>query len=77
MNKFAIGIIKSYQFILSPMMGGQCRFYPSCSHYAIDAFKHHHFFKACYLTLYRLGRCQPFCCGGVDPIPTKSSRGHS
>lgn len=52
-------------------MGNQCRFYPTCSCYAIDAFTHYQFFKATYLTLNRLWRCQPFYQGGLDPVPCK------
>lgn len=51
------------------MMQNRCRFYPSCSAYALEAFQTYGFFKAFYLTIKRLLRCQPLCKGGVDPLP--------
>ena len=72
-SKLIIVLIKLYQKILSPIMGNQCRFYPTCSHYALDAFQEYHFFKAGFLTLKRLWRCQPYYAGGFDPIPNHSS----
>lgn len=64
--------IKAYQSIISPWLMPRCRFYPSCSHYMLDAFKQHHWFKASCLTVYRLLRCQPFSRGGYDPVPSST-----
>jgi len=50
-------------------MANRCRFYPSCSEYALQAFEEYSFFRAFYLTCYRLIRCQPLCKAGVDPLP--------
>lgn len=70
-----VGLLRGYQRLVSPLLvaifGPQagCRFSPSCSQYAIECFQLHPFFRALLLTLKRLGRCQPFCPGGFDPVP--------
>ena len=64
-----IFLIKVYRLILSPWIGNQCRFYPSCSHYAEDAIRSHGALKGCFLTLRRLGKCHPWHEGGCDPVP--------
>jgi uncharacterized protein len=69
MAKLLIGLIKVYQWCFSPFLGNNCRFYPSCSHYAIEALKKYGVFKGGYLTMSRLGRCHPWCDGGHDPVP--------
>jgi len=68
-NRAAIGALRAYQCTLGPVMGGQCRFAPTCSQYAIDAFRRHGFFRASWLTVRRLLRCHPWCEGGNDPVP--------
>jgi len=69
MAKLLIGLIRLYQLCLSPFVGSSCRFYPSCSHYGIEAIKKHGAIKGSYLTVLRLGRCHPWCDGGHDPVP--------
>ncbi|MBV8801428.1 MAG: membrane protein insertion efficiency factor YidD [Gammaproteobacteria bacterium] len=64
-------IIKTYQYFLSPLLGKRCRFYPSCSCYAIDAMNTLGLFYGCYLTLLRILRCHPWNQGGFDPIPER------
>lgn len=64
----AIKCLKAYQLILSPWIGNQCRFTPSCSHYAIDAYTHFGFIKASWLTIKRLIKCNPWHEGGIDEI---------
>ncbi|MGL1904248.1 MAG: membrane protein insertion efficiency factor YidD [Fibrobacterales bacterium] len=71
MKFIAIYIVKIYQYTLSPLLGPRCRFEPSCSHYSIEAFKTHGFFKGIKLTLFRIIRCHPFTKGGFDPVPSK------
>jgi len=61
-------IIRGYQQLLSPLLGNHCRFTPSCSSYALEAFQTKTFFKAFYLTLRRLSKCHPFHAGGYDPV---------
>lgn len=64
-----IGLIRMYQWTISPLLPNCCRFEPSCSHYAIEALRVHGFWRGCSLSLWRLLRCQPFCKGGRDPVP--------
>ncbi len=69
------GPIRLYRLTLSPILGRQCRFQPTCSHYALDAYHTHGPFGGTRLTLWRLLRCQPFCRGGYDPVPPFEPRG--
>ncbi len=64
-------LIRVYQYTLGPLLGGRCRFYPSCSEYAIDAFTIHGALKGAWLTLRRLSRCHPLGGHGVDPVPPR------
>lgn len=64
-----LGVVKGYRLLLSPWLGSSCRFEPSCSVYAIGALERHGALAGSYLTLKRLGRCQPWCAGGCDPVP--------
>jgi len=61
--------VRGYQVVLGPVMGGQCRFTPSCSHYAIEAFTRHGARRGLRLTVRRLLRCQPWGGCGHDPVP--------
>lgn len=69
MKSFIIAMIRGYQYLISPMLGNSCRFYPSCSAYAHEAFLAYPIWRALGLTCKRLLRCHPFCEGGVDPLP--------
>ena len=69
MRKILILIIRAYQYLLSPLLGPSCRFYPSCSCYAQEALEHHGVIKGGWLALSRLLRCHPWHPGGVDPVP--------
>ncbi len=62
-------LIKAYQLCISPFVGSCCRFYPSCSEYAMEALQVHTLPKALWLIFYRVIRCQPFAAGGLDPVP--------
>lgn len=64
-----IWAIRAYQATLAPFIGGRCRFYPSCSNYALDAYRHHAPIRASYLTIRRLARCHPLGGSGIDPVP--------
>jgi putative membrane protein insertion efficiency factor len=64
-----IGIIKVYQYTLSPILGASCRYTPTCSHYGLEAIKKHGPFKGGWLTLKRIGRCHPWGGHGPDPVP--------
>lgn len=63
--------IRAYQIILGPVMGGHCRFYPTCSHYALNAYRLHGPIRGTWLTAWRLLRCQPLCRGGIDLVPVR------
>jgi putative membrane protein insertion efficiency factor len=69
MRSIFIILIRGYQLFISPFLGNHCRFYPSCSDYALEAFEKHGFFKGFYLSVSRLSRCHPWHEGGVDPVP--------
>jgi len=62
-------LIKGYQYLLSPLMGAQCRYTPTCSQYGIEAIKKYGSFKGGWLTLKRIGRCNPWGGHGYDPVP--------
>jgi uncharacterized protein len=61
-----IGVIKIYKIIISPLLPSSCRFYPTCSSYAIIALKKYGLITGLLLSLKRLLRCHPFCDGGYD-----------
>ncbi len=64
-----IALIQVYRATLSGVLGGQCRFYPSCSSYGLEAIRLHGATKGTLLTMWRIARCGPFTDGGVDPVP--------
>jgi putative membrane protein insertion efficiency factor len=64
-----IALIKLYQWILSPALGPSCRFTPSCSNYALQAFKKYGPFKGFWLSLKRISKCHPWGGHGEDPVP--------
>lgn len=63
------GAIRAYRYLLSPLLGPTCRFYPSCSRYAEEALHEHGALRGSYLTMRRLLRCHPWHEGGYDPVP--------
>lgn len=71
MGRILIWLVRLYQLVISPMIGPHCRFYPSCSQYAIEAIESHGLVKGLYLALRRLSRCHPWHPGGLDPVPPK------
>ena len=62
-------LVRLYQLTLSPWIGGQCRFHPTCSHYAMQALETHGALRGSWLALRRLGKCHPYHPGGVDEVP--------
>lgn len=66
-----IGLIRVYQYGISPLLGPRCRFWPSCSSYAIDAVRLHGAFRGGWLALKRILRCHPWHPGGIDPVPER------
>ena len=69
MQKILIILIRAYQLLISPILGNNCRFYPSCSCYAREAIVIHGSIKGVWMTIRRLLRCHPFHPGGFDPVP--------
>ena len=75
MKKICIWLIEVYQKYLSPLKGKPtCRFYPTCSQYAKEAFQVHGVFKGFFLSLKRILKCNPLFPGGMDPVPPKKVR---
>ena len=69
MAKAFIGILRLYQAGISPFLGANCRFNPTCSQYAIEAIGKHGALRGAWYALRRILRCQPFNKGGYDPVP--------
>jgi len=65
----AVGAVRAYQYTLRPIIGANCRFWPSCSEYAVDAFRAHGVGRGSLLAGKRILRCNPWHPGGVDPVP--------
>ncbi|ADZ92335.1 membrane protein insertion efficiency factor YidD [Marinomonas mediterranea] len=72
-----IYLVKGYQYFISPLLGSNCRFYPSCSQYMIEAIEEHGVLKGVWLGMKRLGRCHPGCDGGLDPVPKNEKKQNS
>lgn len=64
-----IGLIRAYQLVLSPFIGNQCRFTPTCSYYARDAVAKYGALRGSWMAIRRIGRCHPWHPGGHDPVP--------
>lgn len=69
MGKVLVALIGCYQRFISPLLGENCRFYPSCSQYAIGSIRAHGAIVGAGYALWRIVRCQPLCRGGFDPVP--------
>ena len=75
MKHICMFLIGLYQKYISPLKGkGSCRFVPTCSQYAYDAYRIHGFFIGTALTVWRILRCNPFGKGGYDPVPLKKKK---
>jgi uncharacterized protein len=68
MKYLIVALLKAYRYAISPLLPSACRFYPSCSSYAIEAIEKYGFWKGTWLAIGRVLRCQPFCAGGHDPV---------
>lgn len=69
MSRILIFILRAYQAFLSPLLPGGCKFYPSCSHYAVEAVETHGALRGAWLAARRVLRCRPLANGGFDPVP--------
>jgi uncharacterized protein len=70
-SKVLIAFVKVYQYAISPLLGQRCRYYPSCSNYAVEALREHGALRGLGLATWRLLRCNPFSNGGYDPVPPR------
>jgi uncharacterized protein len=71
LKKVFLAIIRFYQVVISPIKPPSCRFYPTCSHYGLEAVQRYGALKGGWLTLKRILKCHPFHPGGMDPVPEK------
>lgn len=69
MKHLLIGLLKVYRAVISPLYGNVCKYYPTCSAYALEAVTVHGSIKGSWLAVRRLGRCHPWSVGGYDPVP--------
>ena len=73
LRNFLLLLIRFYKFVISPMLGQNCKYYPSCSQYAHEALLLYNPFRAIYLILRRIFSCHPFSKGGYDPVRGKTN----
>ena len=76
MRKILIALIGVYRYLISPLMGNHCRFYPSCSDYAQTAIGRFGVCRGSWMSLRRIGKCHPWHEGGIDPVPEKNKELH-
>lgn len=69
MKQFVLFLVRSYRYLISPLLGMHCRYHPCCSEYASEAIEKYGAVKGTWLALRRLGRCHPWAAGGYDPVP--------
>ena len=69
MKTLLIALLRFYRYAISPMLGRNCRFHPTCSEYAIEAVQRYGALRGGWLAARRVGRCHPFNPGGYDPVP--------
>ncbi|MCF6282692.1 MAG: membrane protein insertion efficiency factor YidD [Candidatus Polarisedimenticolaceae bacterium] len=74
MRRLFIIVVRGYQILVSPFLGQNCRFHPSCSSYAICAIETHGIIRGSWLALRRLSRCHPWHEGGLDPVPEPNEK---
>ena len=68
-RRLLCGLIRAYQYVISPLFPGSCRFHPTCSRYAIEAISTHGVLRGLWLSACRVARCRPWGGAGFDPIP--------
>ncbi|AOH56808.1 membrane protein insertion efficiency factor YidD [Peribacillus muralis] len=74
LKKILMGIIRFYQIAISPLKPPTCRFYPTCSHYGLEAINRFGPIKGSWLAIVRILKCHPFHPGGIDPVPEKKKK---
>ena len=73
MRQVITGVLRGYRYLISPLLGPTCRFYPTCSSYAIEAIERRGVTRGAWLTLRRLIRCNPWHPGDVDMVPDENA----
>ncbi|WP_369821954.1 MULTISPECIES: membrane protein insertion efficiency factor YidD [unclassified Sporosarcina] len=73
LKKVLVALIRFYQKFISPLSAPSCRFYPTCSHYGVEAIETHGALKGTWLAVKRILKCHPLHKGGFDPVPPKKS----
>ncbi|MBC8118392.1 MAG: membrane protein insertion efficiency factor YidD [Burkholderiaceae bacterium] len=73
MKTALLALIRAYRYLLSPWIGNDCRFWPTCSEYAQDAIEQYGALRGGWMMLTRLARCHPYSAGGIDPVPQSFS----
>ncbi|BBF65171.1 membrane protein insertion efficiency factor YidD [Acidithiobacillus sp. 'AMD consortium'] len=68
-RRAAVVVVRGYQYVISPMLGHNCRFFPTCSEYTCQAIERYGIAKGSWLGIKRISRCHPWHPGGVDPVP--------
>lgn len=68
-RNFCVLVLRGYRAAISPLYGDVCRYYPSCSHYTLQAFQQHGVVKGTWLGARRILRCHPWAAGGIDDVP--------
>jgi putative membrane protein insertion efficiency factor len=71
MTRVLLALLRAYRYLLSPLVGNQCRFAPTCSFYAQEAIERHGALRGCWLAAGRILRCHPWHPGGIDPVPAQ------
>ena len=74
-RRWAMAFIRGYQRVVSPLLGSNCRYYPTCSTYGFKAIEHHGLIRGGWLATRRISRCHPFHDGGYDPVPGVPTQG--
>jgi putative membrane protein insertion efficiency factor len=69
MARVLLALVAAYRYLLSPMLGRSCRFFPTCSEYAMEALERYGALRGSWLTVRRVARCHPWHPGGYDPVP--------
>lgn len=75
MKLVLVALLRGYRFAISPLYGDVCRYYPSCSAYALESVQVHGSVRGPWLAVRRLARCHPWARGGIDPVPPRTPRG--
>jgi hypothetical protein len=70
-SKVLVALLRAYQLVVSPLFGPRCKYYPTCSSYAIEAVRVHGALRGAGMATWRLLRCNPFSNGGLDPVPPR------